>query len=182
MEESGTPERIPSGSESTSPGKSPRSSWRPRKQNSWVGPPMTKFPTFVDEVLEMNASKRLWPSAKGLVTYLHLKLSSVDNELIQQRMVAQYQIIKLQKRRRKKKKKKKKQEKKKKHAWMKELRMHASLHQSDTWLTENLDYRPRGRQPIAEGITVTRDIRLEIDTSLPTRKEEVSQGTRKRIK
>ena len=91
-EESGTPERIPSGSESTSPGKSPRRSWRPRKQDIWTGPSMTKFPTFVDEVLEMNACKKLWPSAKELVTNLHLKLKSVDNELIQQLMVAQYQI------------------------------------------------------------------------------------------
>ena len=55
--------------------------------------------------------------------------------------------------------------------------MYASLHQSDALLTENLDYRPRQRQHIAEGITVTRDIRLQKDTSLPTRIEEVSQGS-----
>ena len=61
-------------------------------------------------------------------------------------------------------------------AWMKELRMYASLHQSDAWLTENLDYRPRQRQQIAEGVTVTRDIRLQKDIRLPTRIEEVSQG------
>lgn len=95
------------------------------------------------------------------MTNLHLKLKSVDNELIQQLMVAQYQIAK----------------KKKNTAWMKELRMYASLHQSDAWLTENLDYRPRQRQQIAEGVTVTRDIRLQKDTSLPTRIEEVSQGS-----
>ena len=55
---------------------------------------MIEFPIFVDEVLEMNANKRLWPSAKELVTNLHLKLSSVDNELTKQLMVAQYQIAK----------------------------------------------------------------------------------------
>ncbi|MEW8547193.1 MAG: hypothetical protein AB2693_27085 [Candidatus Thiodiazotropha sp.] len=121
---------------------------------------MTQFPTFVDEVLEMNGNKKLWPSAKELVTNLHVQLGSVDNELIQQLMVAQYQIAK----------------KKKNTAWMKELRMHASLHQSDSWLTENLDYRPRQRQHIAEGVTVTRDIRLQTDVSLPTRTEVVSQG------
>ena len=59
---------------------------------------------------------------------------------------------------------------------MKELRIYASLHQPDAWLIETLDYRPRGRQLIAEGITVTRDIRLETDPNLPTRKEEVSQA------
>lgn len=119
---------------------------------------MTKFPTFVDEVLEMNKSQRLWPSAKELVTNLHLKLSSANNELIQQLMVAQYQIAKVNR----------------KIAWMKELRMHASLHQSDAWLIENLDYRPRHNQKVTGGVTITKDIRLQMDTSLPIKVEDAS--------
>lgn len=95
MAEPGSPERISSSSESGSPRKSPRRSWKTKARGLLSGPSMTKFPTFVDEVLEMNKSQRLWPSAKELVTNLHLKLSSANNELIQQLMVAQYQIAKV---------------------------------------------------------------------------------------
>jgi hypothetical protein len=111
---------------------------------------LKKLPTFVDEVLIHNREGKLWPSARELVTQLHIKLSSqTDNELIQQILVAQYEIARAQKR----------------SSFIKDLHLYASLHQADSWLTSHLGYRPpkRGSAPGTQATSrhCTRDIRLK---------------------
>ncbi|KAH3803010.1 hypothetical protein DPMN_156708 [Dreissena polymorpha] len=133
MAEEGSPERTVSSSEASE--SSPRRSWRA---------------PFVDEVLHHNREGRLWPSAKELVTQLHIKLSSqTDNEPIQQLLVAQYKIAKAQNR----------------SSFIKDLHLYASLHQADSWLTSHLGYRPPKRVSApgtqATSRHCTRDIRLK---------------------
>ncbi|KAH3726333.1 hypothetical protein DPMN_052195 [Dreissena polymorpha] len=148
MAEGGSPERTLSSSEASE--SSPRRSWRARKPVLAPGLTLKKLPTYVDEVLHHNREGRLWPSAKELVTQLHIKLSSqTDNELIQQLLVAQYEIAKAQKR----------------SSFIKNLHMYASLHQADSWLTSHFGYRPPKRVS-APGTQATsrhwtRDIRFK---------------------
>ncbi|KAH3708379.1 hypothetical protein DPMN_067828 [Dreissena polymorpha] len=148
MAEGGSPERTFSSSEASE--SSPRRSWRARKPVLAPGLTLKKLPTFVDEVLNHNREGRLWPSAKELVTQLHTKLSSqTDNELIQQLLVAQYEIARVQKR----------------SSFIKDLHLYASLHQADSWLTSHLGYRPPKRVSApgtqAASRHCTRDIRLK---------------------
>ncbi|KAH3855828.1 hypothetical protein DPMN_098398 [Dreissena polymorpha] len=148
MAEGGSPERTLSSSEASE--SSPRRSWRARKPVLAPGLTLKKLPTFVDEVLTHYHEGRLWPSARELVTQLHIKLSSqTDNELIQQLLVAQYEIARAKKR----------------PSFIKDLHLYASFHQADSWLTSHLGYRPpkRGSAPGTQATSrhCTRDIRLK---------------------
>jgi hypothetical protein len=112
-----------------------------------------KLQTPLEEVLTWNDQGRLWASPRELVTRLHTFLSAKQNDKIEQTLLGQYKLAK----------------QKKKIGWMKEFRACVSLHQSDKWMKENIDYRPPTRRQQTRAIpscTMTKDVRLGTDPSL----------------
>ncbi|XP_060555212.1 uncharacterized protein LOC132716073 [Ruditapes philippinarum] len=136
---------------------------------------MTNYKLLLLGDLRNRDQAQCWNSVKNTVRYstgnktgisgnacarLHTFLSAKQNDKIRQTLLGQYKLAK----------------EKKKIGWMKEFRACVSLHQSDKWMKENIDYRPPTRRQQTSAIpscTMTKDVRLGTDPSLQVVHEEV---------
>ncbi len=133
-----SPERA--GSESSEAGSPKR---------GWLGTEKGRKHAYIKEVESATAKGDLWPDAKDLANGLHMKLSSSDNDKIQRLLIGQYKIAKSKGYR--------------KRAWMKELRFHVRINQSDEWIQQNLGGRPRKeRKPDTAVATTTSRLSREV--------------------